>query len=143
MLAVVGDLRAHRAHVVVDVDDDSCTATALLDASSAIVAVVGASPVGVVRALEWSATVCRRAPETPVHLAVNRAPRARYRRAEIHRELVESMSPSSITWLPADRNVDAAAWNGDVVSRGPFHAAIRRLAEAVSPSSGRWEWRRR
>ena len=40
----------------------------VLGAATAIVGVAGASPVGVVRALEWAASVRRRVPATPVHL---------------------------------------------------------------------------
>jgi hypothetical protein len=108
-------------------------ATALLDCCTAIVPVVGASPVGVVRALEWLAPVHRRVPGIPLHLAVNRAPGARYRREEIHGEIARTLVPRSITWLPEDRRVDAAAWDGAVVARGPFHRAVEQLARAVAP----------
>jgi MinD-like ATPase involved in chromosome partitioning or flagellar assembly len=131
---VVQSLRADHDHVVVDVDDTSSTSAALIDECSTIVAVVGASPVGVVRALEWIAPVRRRHPETPLHVAVNRAPSARYQQEEIRMEITRAVLPTSITWLPADRAVDAAAWNGDLVTRGAFHGAIERLARTVCPA---------
>jgi MinD-like ATPase involved in chromosome partitioning or flagellar assembly len=131
---VVQSLRADHDHVVVDVADTSSTSAALIDECSTIVAVVGASPVGVVRALEWIAPVRRRHPETPLHVAVNRAPSARYQQEEIRMEITRAVLPTSITWLPADRAVDAAAWNGDLVTRGAFHGAIERLARTVCPA---------
>jgi len=117
---------------VVDADDASRDASLLLGAATAIVGVAGASPVGVVRALEWAAVVRRRVAATPIHLAVNRAPAARYRREEIRAE-IERTLPASITWLPADPRVESAAWNGELVGRGSFRAAVASLAHEVVP----------
>ena len=102
VLGVVDAVRERHA-CVVDADETSPVASVLLGAATAIVGVAGASPVGVVRALEWAALVRRRVPATPVHLAVNRAPGARYRREEIRAEIVRTLRPESITWLPTDR----------------------------------------
>jgi hypothetical protein len=46
--------------------------------------------------------------------------------------------------LPADRNVEVAAWDGEPVSRGPFRGAVERLARAVCPEPSvrrRWAFR--
>src|SRR5262249_43908977 len=48
VLDVLGALRQHHSYVVVDVDDTSSVADALVEQCTAVVAVVGASPVGVV-----------------------------------------------------------------------------------------------
>jgi Mrp family chromosome partitioning ATPase len=131
VLGVVDTVRDGHA-CVVDADEASPVAARLLGAATAIVGVAGASPVGVVRALEWAALVRRRVPATPIHVAVNRAPGARYRREEIRAEIVRTLRPQSITWLPTDPRVDAAAWDGELVGRGPFRAAIASLAHEVT-----------
>ncbi len=132
VLGVVETVRDRHA-CIVDADEASPIASALLGAATAIVGVAGASPVGVVRALEWAAVVRRRVPATPIHLAVNRAPGARYRREEIRGEIVRTLRPRSISWLPTDPRVEAAAWNGELVGRGPFRAAVASLAQEVTP----------
>ena len=128
---------------VVDADEASPVASQLLGVATAIVGVAGASPVGVVRALEWAAPVRRRVPATPIHLAVNRAPGARYRREEIRAEIVRTLRPQSITWLPTDARVEAAAWDGELVGRGPFRAAVASLAHELTSDLAATPKRRR
>ncbi len=142
VLDVVGRLRAGREYVVVDADWDSKVGTAVLADCTALVAVMAAHPVGVVRALDCLATVNRRLAATPLHLAVNRAPAARYRRAEIQAEIARTIVPTSITWLPVDRNLETAAWDGEVAVRGPFHRAVEQLCDALAPESTRARRRR-
>lgn len=103
---------------------------AALAAADAILAVATAAPVGVVRLLDWIAEV-RAIAVAPLHVAFNRAPTARFKRAEIEDELRRSYSPPSITFLPADRRVEAAAWAGRVVAGGPFVRAIEPLAATL------------
>ena len=88
-------------------------------------------------------SVRRRVPATPVHLAVNRAPGARYRREEIRAEIVRTLRPESITWLPTDARVEAAAWDGALVGRGPFRAAVASLAHEVTCRSAATRWGRK
>jgi Mrp family chromosome partitioning ATPase len=142
VLGVVDAVRERHA-CVVDADEASPVASVLLGAATAIVGVAGASPVGVVRALEWAALVRRRVPATPIHLAVNRAPGARYRREEIRAEIVRTLRPESITWLPTDARVEAAAWDGALVGRGPFRAAVASLAHEVTCRSAATRWGRK
>ncbi len=123
--------------VVVDADDGSSTSQALVAESSAIVGVVAACPVGVVRALGWAAGIRGTADATPIHLAVNRAPVARYRREEIRAEITRTLAPASITWVPTDRGLDAAAWDGRLPGRGPFRDAMVELAGVVIPDPPR------
>ena len=72
---------------------------------------------------------------TPLHLVVNRAPGTRYRREEIRTEIVRTLPPTSLTWVPADTAVDRAAWDGCLPGRGPFRRAMDELAAAVGPAA--------
>jgi MinD-like ATPase involved in chromosome partitioning or flagellar assembly len=129
--------------VVVDVDASSPIGRALLPESMAIIGVATASPVGVVRAVGWVADVRAQVRATPIHIVVNRAPGARYRREEIRAEVSRTVVPSSLTWVPDDRAVDDAAWDGDLLRRGPFRNAMGALAAVAVPEpSGRARSRR-
>jgi hypothetical protein len=129
--------------VVVDVDASSPIGRALLPESMAIIGVATASPVGVVRAVGWVADVRAQVRTTPIHVVVNRAPGARYRREEIRAEVSRTVVPSSFTWVPDDRAVDDAAWDGDLPGRGPFRTAMGALAAVTVPEpSGRARSRR-
>jgi hypothetical protein len=121
--------------VVVDADEGSATTRALVAEGSAIVGVLAACPVGVVRGLGWASDIRATARTTPIHLVVNRAPDARYRREEIRAEITRTLTPASITWAAADRAVDGAAWDGRLPGRGPFRSAMAELAGRVLPES--------
>jgi hypothetical protein len=122
---------------VVDVDESSPTARALCAEGTAIVGVATASPVGVVRALGWASDLRAQVRTTPLHVVVNRAPGARYRREEIRAEISRTVVPTSFTWAPEDRAVDDAAWDGGLPRRGPFRNAIGELAAVVVPEPAR------
>ena len=137
VLEVVVALRARHHAVVVDVDESSSTACGLFSQGTAVVGVASASPVGVVRALGWAAEVRAQVRATPIHIVVNHAPGARYRREEIRAEITRTVVPLSFTWVPTDRAVDDAAWDGRLPRRGPFRSAMGELAAAVVPESSR------
>jgi len=124
--------RDHRA-VIADADDASLTTRALVDRAVAVVGVVAASPVGVVRALDWIEEVRRDARTIPLHVVVNHVPTSRFRQEEIRREILRAVTPASLSWIPADRRVGTASWNGESVPGGPFRKAVRVLADAVVP----------
>jgi hypothetical protein len=128
---------ARRAHefVVVDVDERSSTAHAVADVAGAVLGVVHASPVGVVRGLEWTVDTLARRATTPLHLVVNHAPRSRFRQEEIRSEIERTVRPASLVWCPHDRAVESAAWDGLPVGRGAFRGACSRLAAAVDPAT--------
>ena len=143
LLDVVRAARAERDVVVVDLDEGAPSAAAVLAVADAIVAVVHASPVGVIRGLAWTMDAVGRAPTAPVHLVVNHAPRSRFRQAEIRAEIERCFRPTSLDWCPHDTAVESAAWDGVPVARGAFRSACARVAEAVAPAPGRsGRWRR-
>jgi MinD-like ATPase involved in chromosome partitioning or flagellar assembly len=143
VLDVVGVARGDHDVVVLDLDERSPSARALGDCADAVVGVVHASPVGVVRALEWMADIGVAPGRAPLHFAVNRAPRSAFRQEEIRAELARNVHATSFTWCPHDRAVEAAAWDGTPVGRGGFSAACARIATALDPSASgaRRAWR--
>ncbi len=126
---------ARRAHdfVIVDLEERSSTARAVTAAADAVVGVVQASPVGVVRALEWAVDALGSSRATPLHLVVNHSPRSRFRQEEIRAEITRTIRPASLAWCPHDRAVELAAWDGAPVDRGGFHAACVQVGDQLDP----------
>ncbi|MCZ7536557.1 MAG: hypothetical protein M5T61_12075 [Acidimicrobiia bacterium] len=99
-------------------------ARALLQEADEVVAVGNADPVGVTRLLAWLASAHSIAPASQMHVLVNRAPRDRFRRGEVFEEIYRTFPPASLSFTPSDRRVEAAAWAGCAVRRGPFTRAV-------------------
>ncbi|MDQ3569789.1 MAG: hypothetical protein M3396_04045 [Actinomycetota bacterium] len=99
-----------------------------------IVGVCEASPRGVLRFLDWLVEVAELAPDQTVDVAVNRTPRSRFRPAELEEQLREHGGPrlASVTFLPEDRRVASATWDGVLVPRSRFRDGIEQLAAHVA-----------
>jgi MinD-like ATPase involved in chromosome partitioning or flagellar assembly len=107
---------------------------AVLDAAGAVVGVGAGTPVGVARLLAWIADARVAAERIPVHLVVNVAPADRFRRREIAHEIARSFEPASLAFVPFDRRVDTAAWEGALVAAGGFTQAVALVAHHVVPA---------
>src|SRR5262249_50422153 len=106
---------------------------AIVSEASDVIGVAPATPVGVTRGLGWVAEVRALNPTAPVHLAINRAPRDAFRRAEIEQEIRRTFEPESLLLVPHDPRVEAAAWSGTLVASGPYAKAVTELAARVVP----------
>jgi MinD-like ATPase involved in chromosome partitioning or flagellar assembly len=135
VLDVVADAQGRCEFVVVDLEERSPTARAVMGTADAVVAVVHASPVGVVRALEWMADAFGRSAAVPLHLVVNHAPRSRFRQEEIRAEIARTIVASSLAWCPRDRAVERAAWDGQPVERGAFRSGCAQVGAVLAPTS--------
>ena len=107
------------------------TARALVTEADVLLVVCDASPHGVTRLLGWIVDARRLAPETPVLVAVNRAPATRSRRAELYDEIRASLPVAAVTFVASDDRVADAAWNGLPVARGAFTRGVDALGESV------------
>jgi Mrp family chromosome partitioning ATPase len=143
ILRVVDRLAADTGMIVADgagMVDDVATGTArgrfatarmLVAEADVVVAVCDPSPHGVGRLLGWSVAALALAPGAAVLVAVNRAPRARFRRGELYEEISTSLPLVDVVFVPADGRVGDAAWNGTAVGRGPFTRAVDEIARRV------------
>ncbi len=106
---------------------------AVVGGADRILGVCEASPRGVLRFLDWLVDLAELAPDQTVDLAVNRTPRSPFRHAELEEQLREHAGPrlASVTFLPEDRHVTSAAWDGVVVPRSDFRRGIEKLAVHV------------
>lgn len=98
----------------------------LAELADEVIVVGAASPVGLVRTLNSVADV-RAITAAPVHVAVNRMPSDRFLRDEWTAELVRTFTPESLTFLPYDRAIPKAAWDGRLAERGPFVKELGRM----------------
>jgi Mrp family chromosome partitioning ATPase len=129
---VVGALVDTGRAVVVDASAGEGTGRALIADAAAVVFVACASPTGVAHTLAWASEHPALFPSRAAVL-LNRAPRERFRRGELERELVRTLGVETAVWFaPSDARVDDAAWDGGLVRRGPFVATVERLAAAVA-----------
>jgi MinD-like ATPase involved in chromosome partitioning or flagellar assembly len=108
----------------------------LLAEADTVIGVGHASPVGVVRLLSWLSEVRTLAPNVPLHVLLNCAPRDGFRRAELVAEIAGVVPLSSVCTAPHDRRVVLAGWSGDVARRGPFARAVGALCREVIRSRG-------
>jgi MinD-like ATPase involved in chromosome partitioning or flagellar assembly len=143
VLRLVDRLAADAEHVVVEVAGTledlpvamarprHALSRAVIGAADRIVAVGAPAPAGIARLLGWIGQARSLAPHTPVHVVVNRAPKDAFRRGEILDEVRAAFGIASVGFVPADRRVEAAAWAGTVVARGPFARGVRRVAAVV------------
>ena len=138
--AVVAALVDTGRAVIVDAAADSAVGRALVPDADVVVFVAGASPLGVARTLAW-ASDHPSSSSGGYHVLLNRAPRERFRRGELERELVRTLGAVPVWFAPSDARVETAAWDGELVRRGPFSAAMERLAAAVLAAPGRHERR--
>ncbi|HEX5586226.1 MAG TPA: hypothetical protein VFZ17_02865 [Acidimicrobiia bacterium] len=138
---VLEELADRGTDVIVDVatNRDATIGPALVRGAGALVFVAPATPLGVTRTLAWFAHgvadqgACLGA--APVHIVCNRAPRERFRRAELEHEVRRTLVGCSVAFVPTDPRVDDAMWRGSIVGRGPFSAAVALLADVLTNAS--------
>jgi MinD-like ATPase involved in chromosome partitioning or flagellar assembly len=135
VLDVLAALQRSYRSVIVDVDGSlhAPIGRAVLAESTTIVGVGVGAPVAVARLLEWMEAARDVAPAAALHVVVNRAPRDRFRQAEIASELRRAVPASSLVFAPTDRRVEDAGWDGGRVRRGPFVTALAPLAAEIVP----------
>ena len=102
-----------------------------------IVVLVGVStPLGVTRIIDWLADGRTLVAGKPLHIVLNQHPGSSFVAGEVEAELRRTVSPQSISILPTDKRVLRAAWDGDLVARGPFTKAVAKLAQVVPELEG-------
>lgn len=144
LVAVVDELR-HDRDVVVDVGGGfedvpvpggagrHAQARDVLSCADAVIVVTDASPLGIVRLVDWSVEV-RALLAGPPHVVLQRAPTSRSRSGELVAEVAAHGGAASVRCAPVDDRVRRAAWNGAAVGAGPFTRAVAGLAVEVRRS---------
>jgi MinD-like ATPase involved in chromosome partitioning or flagellar assembly len=146
-LDVIRSLTSIRRHVIVNVGhrlEDlhgmggpprHGIARAVIGAADVIVGVAHPTPVGMARLLEWFADVRSLSATSSVHVVFNRAPSSTFKQGELLEELIRSVTPAGVWFVPDDHRVEAGAWSGTLVASGPFTKAVATAADAILPTS--------
>jgi CO dehydrogenase nickel-insertion accessory protein CooC1 len=102
-------------------------------AADVVVGVCDASPRGLLRFFDWLGELSEIAADRRVVGVVNRAPRSKFRRAELVGQVWANAERSldAVFVVPEDRRVPRAAWDGVLVPRGGFVRGVERLAGEV------------
>ena len=106
---------------------------AMLALADVVVLVAGPTPIGVARVLDWIAEAKPLIEATPLFVAFNSFNGGTFKAAEIEAELRQVYQPGSIIFIPHDRGLVHATWQGTVPNRGPFVKALEHLAGLVAP----------
>lgn len=108
------------------------TGRALVASADVLVAVCDGSPQGIARLLGWVVDARGLAVETPMAVVVNRAPVARFRRGELYDEITGSLGALEVVFVPYERRVSDASWNGEMLGNTAFTRSVARVADAVA-----------
>jgi MinD-like ATPase involved in chromosome partitioning or flagellar assembly len=94
-----------------------------------VVAVCNGTRSGVLRFLDWAADAAELV-DAPVTVAINRAPRESFRRAELRDQMIGNLPDhlvGEVVCLPPDRLLGDADWHAALPASGPFTRAIESL----------------
>jgi hypothetical protein len=127
-LATAPSVREHHA-----------AARALLERAGALVVFAGADPEGASRLVQWKALAFIAGVVAPCWGVFGRARKSAYENGEL-RCLVEANSGehpfAGFAFLSEDRLVARARWNAELTRKGPWHEAVRELADASCAGCG-------
>ncbi|MCY4620286.1 MAG: hypothetical protein OXD34_00410 [bacterium] len=109
---------------------------ALLGLAGEVVCMAEPTPVGLSRTISWSAQA-RTLTAAPLHIVFESRTLTKFQRGELSDELLRSLVPDSITWLPADTGLERAVWNGTPAPKGSFIRTVEKLGGAMVSGTDR------
>jgi MinD-like ATPase involved in chromosome partitioning or flagellar assembly len=105
----------------------------MLTLADVVVLVANPTPIGVARVLDWIAEAKPLIEATPLFVTFNAYRGGRFKAAEIETELRRVYQPGAIAFIPYDRSLIHATWQGLLPDRGPFLRAVAVLAASAIP----------
>jgi len=105
----------------------------MLALADVVVLVAAPTPIGVGRVLDWMAEAKPLIEATPLFVAFNAFHGGAFEAAEIDAELRQVYHMASILFIPHDKGLAHATWQGLLPGRGPFAKAIDELSASVRP----------
>lgn len=109
----------------------------MLALADVVVLVASGTPVGMARVLDWIAEAQTLIEATHMIVVFNGFRGGPYKIAEIEEELRSVYQPGSILFVPFDKHLAQATWQGALPGRGPFSKAMEGLGGLISPSHRR------
>lgn len=135
--ALLEDLGSIADLIICDLGPFETATRGVLRTMETVIVVGSGNPVGVSRLIKTVGRLQDLVDQSRLLLVVNQVPRGRFKRSEIHRELAISWPDAPVVFLPTDRQVCEAAWEGQQLGRGPFHKAVRRIGALVAQEVAR------
>jgi MinD-like ATPase involved in chromosome partitioning or flagellar assembly len=105
----------------------------LLALADTVILVANPTPIGVARVLDWIAEAKPLVEATPLFVAFNAFRGGAFRAAEIEAELRRVYQPGAIVFIPHDKSLVHATWQGLLPGRGPFVKSLEHIAISVVP----------
>ncbi|HTV12640.1 MAG TPA: hypothetical protein VME20_12355 [Acidimicrobiales bacterium] len=106
----------------------------VLQLASAVCVVASCDPEGAARLVQWKASALLAGISAPCWAVFGRARLSRHQKDHL-RALVQSNTGghpfAGIGFIPEDDAVQTARWNGELVTKGSWHRAMRELAAAI------------
>jgi MinD-like ATPase involved in chromosome partitioning or flagellar assembly len=106
---------------------------AMLALADVVILVAAPTPVGVARVLDWVAEAKPLIESTPLFVAFNAIRGGTFKAAEIESELRAVYQPGGVSFIPHDKHLMHATWQGVLPERGPFLRALQPLAASMAP----------
>lgn len=143
LTAVVSELVRGRPQIVMNTSpfiedlaafggvDRFAVSRAAIDAADLVIMVCPPTPMGIARMLDRVSDLGELVAGKPLHVVINRTPKASFKRKEIGREIERNFTPEGIHFIPDDARIEKAAWNGTLLNGGSFARAI---AATLGPS---------
>jgi MinD-like ATPase involved in chromosome partitioning or flagellar assembly len=114
----------------------------MLALAEVVVLVAAATPVGVSRVLDWIAEAQPLIESTHLIIVFNAYRGGPFIAAEIEEELRAVYQPRSVAFVPFDKTLAQATWQGVLPGRGPFLKGMDHLGSLIAPSRRRSRSRR-
>jgi MinD-like ATPase involved in chromosome partitioning or flagellar assembly len=106
----------------------------MLALADVVVLVAAPTPVGVARVLDWIAEAQSLIEATPLFVVFNAFNGGTFKAAEVDAELRHVYQPRSVLFVPHDKGLAHATWQGVLPGRGPFLKGMETLAMTAAPS---------
>lgn len=109
----------------------------VLARSNRVIGVCQATSLGVLRFVDWLVDAVAVVDQTPIDVVLNFAPKSLSARAQLVNQLREIAGDriGQILMVPADKRVERASWDANLVARGPFIRAVAKLHPIQTPRS--------
>ena len=105
----------------------------MLALADVVILVANPTPIGVARVLDWIAEAKPLIEGTSLHVAFNAYRGGRFKAAEIEGELGRVYLPGAIAFIPYDKSLVPATWQGVLPRHGPFVKAVGLLTTSAVP----------
>lgn len=120
--------------VVADMGPLGAIEGGMLREFDSVIVVGSPDPVGVARLIQTVDAFSGAKTDQSVLAVVNQVGRGSFQRSEVVNEVATALPDLSVTSLPYDKAVAAAAWNGEVGSGSRFRRAIGAVSEVLARS---------